>query len=255
MDIHGLDAAVQELFSTGLAPSTRQNYKTGTKRYLEFCRTQQVDVPFPTAEHVLSRFVAWLHIQNLSCSTIKNYLAAVRHSQIAVGLGDPKMGSMVQLEYIIRGAKRTSYATRRTRLPISPAMLQGLRMVWQVRVNDNQDPKYVVVRIKASKTDPFRQGVSIYLGRTHNELYPVAAVLSYMVQRGDKEGPFRSQESSHRLGLQLCTLCWSQLPHRGGDNSCSERFSGLPHQDSWAVGECSVHGVYPDIPRGSLQCG
>ena len=157
------------------------------------------------------------------------------------------MGSMVQLEYIIRGAKRTSNATKRTRLPISPAMLQGLRRVWQrhpnsrdatmlwaaatmgffgflrvgemttpsdrfdpnchlahgdVRVNDNQDPQYVVVRIKASKTDPFRQGVSIYLGRTHNELCPVAAVLSYMVQRGDTEGPFFLFEDRRLLTRQ-----------------------------------------------------
>ena len=162
-----------------------------------------MEVPFPTAEHVLSRFVSWLHTHHLSCSTIKNYLAAVCHSQIALGLGDPKMGSMVQLEYIIRGAKRKSQATKRTGLPIFPAMLQGLRRAWQrhpssrdatmlwaaaimgffgflqvgevttpsnrfdpncnlphgdVRVNDNQNPKCVVVWIKASKMDPFWQG-------------------------------------------------------------------------------------------------
>ena len=34
--------------------------------------------------------------------------------------------------------------------------------------------------MKASKTDPFRMGVDIFIGRTDNELCPVSAVLAYM---------------------------------------------------------------------------
>ena len=37
-------------------------------------------------------------------------------------------------------------------------------------------PTLVQVRIKASKTDPFRKGVVVYLGRTDNDLCPVGAV-------------------------------------------------------------------------------
>ncbi len=50
-------------------------------------------------------------------------------------------------------------------------------------------PQWVEVRIKASKTDPFRDGVTLYLGATGKWLCPVAAVLSYLVQRGKREGP------------------------------------------------------------------
>ncbi len=50
-------------------------------------------------------------------------------------------------------------------------------------------PQFMVVRIKASKTDPFRKGVSIYLGTTGSDLCPVAAMLDYMVRRGQAPGP------------------------------------------------------------------
>ena len=44
--------------------------------------------------------------------------------------------------------------------------------------------------LKASKTDPFRVGVNIYVGSTGNTLCPVTAVLHYMVARGQGNGPF-----------------------------------------------------------------
>jgi len=59
-----------------------------------------------------------------------------------------------------------------------------------IRVSDPKNPEFVVVRIKTSKTDPFWKGVSVYLGRTGQGLCPVAAMLSYMVQQGAKEGQF-----------------------------------------------------------------
>ena len=236
MDIPNLDTVVRDLFSAGLAPASQRNYRTGTKRYLEFCQGMHNLTPFPVTELVLSQFVAWLHIKKLSCSTVKNYLAAVRHSQIALGLGDPRMGNMPQLEYVIRGMKRKSQATGRQRLPITPEIMRGMKQVWQrhpnpkdaamlwaastmcffgflrsgevvvpggsrfdptvhlahgdVSVSSYQDPQFLQVRIKASKTDPYRQGATIYLGRAPGELCPVAAVLGYMVSRGTEPGPF-----------------------------------------------------------------
>ena len=56
----------------------------------------------------------------------------------------------------------------------------------------------IQVRIKASKTDPFRQGVSIYMGATGKQLCPVVAVLSYMVERGNSPGPlFQWQDGTY----------------------------------------------------------
>ena len=58
-----------------------------------------------------------------------------------------------------------------------------------ISVDSHTNPQLVKVRIKASKTDPFRLGVDVFLGRTQKVLCPVAAVLSYMKQRGPEAGP------------------------------------------------------------------
>ena len=49
---------------------------------------------------------------------------------------------------------------------------------------------FMTVRIKQSKTDPFRRGVQINIGRTGGPLCPLAAVLAYMATRKRDEGPF-----------------------------------------------------------------
>ena len=58
-----------------------------------------------------------------------------------------------------------------------------------VRVDSREDPQRLEIRIKASKTDPFRKGVTIHLGRTQTDLCPVAAILSYLGIRGPGSGP------------------------------------------------------------------
>ena len=65
-------------------------------------------------------------------------------------------------------------------------------------VDSKLNPSMIQVRIKASKTDPFRQGVSLYLGATGKQLCPVVAVLSYMVERGNSPGPlFQWQDGTY----------------------------------------------------------
>ncbi len=55
---------------------------------------------------------------------------------------------------------------------------------------DHQDkPNTIKIRIKASKTDPFRKGVDIFLGRTGTDLCPVTALLNYLCARGSSQGP------------------------------------------------------------------
>lgn len=59
-----------------------------------------------------------------------------------------------------------------------------------IRAHASNSPSFLQVHIKASKTDPFRKGVSIVLGRKHGEICPVAAILDYMVRTGDGSSPF-----------------------------------------------------------------
>ena len=48
-------------------------------------------------------------------------------------------------------------------------------------VDEVQAPKVLKVHLKASKTDPFRAGVDVCVGKTGTNLCPVGAMLDYLV--------------------------------------------------------------------------
>lgn len=68
-----------------------------------------------------------------------------------------------------------------------------------VLVDSRSAPSFLQVRIKASKTDPFRQGCTIYIGTTKASICPVGAVLSFMVVRGSAPGPLFTLASGQFL--------------------------------------------------------
>ncbi len=61
------------------------------------------------------------------------------------------------------------------------------------------NPTVIQVNIKASKTDPFRKGVLIYLGRTNADLCPVSALLDFLCARGSSRGPLFAFEDGKVL--------------------------------------------------------
>ena len=58
-----------------------------------------------------------------------------------------------------------------------------------IAVDNVRDPKTMKVRLKCSKTDPFREGTDIYLARTGDEICPITATLSWLVIIGNEAGP------------------------------------------------------------------
>ena len=58
-----------------------------------------------------------------------------------------------------------------------------------VAMDNVQHPSYVQVRIKQSKTVPFRVGVKVVVGCTGDGLCLVVALLAYMVLRGPANSP------------------------------------------------------------------
>ena len=58
-----------------------------------------------------------------------------------------------------------------------------------VAVDNIRYPSTIYIAIKASKTDPFRLGVTIAMGRTANRVCPVKALLPYLAIRGTCKGP------------------------------------------------------------------
>ena len=68
------------------------------------------------------------HLLN-ELGTMKYYLAAVRHEQISMGLGDLHITQMPTLEYVLKGAKHLAISETRKRLPI-----YGKLKVWKESV-------------------------------------------------------------------------------------------------------------------------
>lgn len=58
-----------------------------------------------------------------------------------------------------------------------------------IAVDKIRDPSFVAVMIKQSKTDPFRKGITVVIGRAVGPLCPLAAILSYMARRKPGKGP------------------------------------------------------------------
>ena len=58
----------------------------------------------------------------------------------------------------------------------------------EIWVDCHSHPTYMQVILKASKTDPFRLGTSLFIGAIDSHLCPVAAVISFMLARGNAPG-------------------------------------------------------------------
>ncbi len=93
-----------------------------------------------------------------------------------------------------------------------------------IKVDCLQSPKHLKIRLKASKTDQRREGTDVFIGRTHNQLCPVAAVLAYMVKRGKGLGPFfRWQDGKPLTRARFVMEVKCALTNAGVD---ARRYSG-----------------------------
>ena len=87
-------------------------------------------------------------------------------------------------------------------------------------VDDKLKPTCLFIRVKGSKTDQTRQGITLCVGRTYNELCPVAAVLAYMARRTTYEGPLFILASGQPLTRQkLVDLIKRAIQQAGIDPS------------------------------------
>lgn len=183
-------------------------------------------------------FAAGMASEGLRHSTIKGYLAGIKHLHLAEGWPDPCGTERRRLHYILQGVRRREARQGKgvkPRLPITPAILRRLKTVWtkesgdrdtvmvwaacclaffgflrvgeftvpedtgfdplvhlsraDVRVDGSRQPHMLQVDIKQSKTDPFRKGITLFLGQTGKKLCPVEAARAYLRVRGGAEGP------------------------------------------------------------------
>ncbi len=75
--------------------------------------------------------------------------------------------------------------------------------VKDIAVDDTKHPSMIQIRIKQSKTDPFRRGIDLFVGRTGAALCPVSAILDYLSMRGMSPGPLFKFNDGRPLSRQL----------------------------------------------------
>ena len=93
-----------------------------------------------------------------------------------------------------------------------------------VAVDSHANPSMLQVHIKQSKTNPFRKGINIYIGRTFSDICPVAAITRYLAIRSPLPGPLFIRANGSPLSrTQLVIRFREALSTTGLDAS---KFSG-----------------------------
>lgn len=217
-----LTTRMHNLQKAALSHSTRRAYRSGTRRYIAFCKQYSI-TPFPTSESTLCYFIAYLSDQ-VQYATARLYLAAVRAEHLKRGWKDP-LKHTHQLTALLRGLQKT--AKYRVRKPITPKLLnQLLHSLLSNRKLHKQDrylyatafsiayfgclrageisytstrsynPKRhltmmdisfhkdsVEIFIKHSKTDQTSKGATIVIGQTKQNTCPYAIAKKFLYYR------------------------------------------------------------------------
>ena len=102
--------------------------------------------------------------------------------------------------------------------PARPAFTPDMLSPRDITVDSHTRPSVVSVHLRRSKADPFGLGVTLHLGRTHQPVCPVTAILSYIVMRGQTAGPlFLFQDGSTLSKDKLLTHIRQALAYQGFD--------------------------------------
>ena len=120
-----------------LAENTKKAYQAGEKQYIHFCQSFQVNQVVPTNENTLCYFVVFL-ARTVKHSTIKSYLAGVKHLHLKCGI-PLELESYQQLQYIMRGIKRSQGSKPKPRLPITIKHLHLFKEFLQPDITTNFD--------------------------------------------------------------------------------------------------------------------
>ena len=87
-----------------------------------------------------------------------------------------------------------------------------------ITVDYTMNPSIIWVRLKQSKTDPFRWGMDVFVGRTRNALCPVLAMLVFLaVRRARQERCFGSRMTGCSLAITLWVRVREALSKPGVD--------------------------------------
>jgi len=78
-------------------------------------------------------------------------------------------------------------------------------------IDNKHSPSFIRLKIKQSKTDPFRHGNYVHLGKTGGNVCPIDAILLYLAVRGGAPGPLFLSEDHKPLTRGMFSLAVSSL--------------------------------------------
>lgn len=175
----------------------------------------------PVSEDLLLLFVAYcFSALHLSYSTIKLYLCGIRFLCLERNISHPSSSALPRLHAILNGVKRRQVRRTLTRYPVTFNVLKqvceslrrqpidlmletactiaffGFLRCGEFTVKSQFDPSIdlcvsdlilstecALLTLKQSKTDPFREGITIKLFSTGNSICPYAICCKYMEHR------------------------------------------------------------------------
>ena len=101
---------------------------------------------------------------------------------------------------------------------------QSTLLLSDIALDTHNHPTMLAVTLKQSKTDPFRLGVTLFMGRTDDIVCPVKALTSYLAVRPKGHGPlFTFQDGSYLTRARLVIALKGALSRLGIDHT---RFNG-----------------------------
>lgn len=93
-----------------------------------------------------------------------------------------------------------------------------------IALDSHSAPTLLRVHIKSSKTDPFRKGVDLFLGRTVSQICPVKAMTAFLLERGPAPGPLFTLQDGSTLSRARLVAAVRTCLRAGGVNE--EKYSG-----------------------------
>ena len=120
-------------------------------------------------------------------------------------------------------------------------------LLWSdIALDSRENPTVASVKIRRSKTDPFRVGVSLYLGITKDIICPIKSLAAYLALRPKKNGPlFLLQEGSALTRDQLVREVKSAVSMIGLD---PKSYTG----HSFQIGAATT-ASHVGIPESTIQ--
>ena len=217
---------MNKLLCRTLAPSTTRTYKNAFQAYLKFCQCHNLKA-LPLFETNVMLYVT--NIAKSSVSNVKIHISTAKHfAALLVGQHNPALPRLYMLvRSIKRHSKKSPKRIPVTLIGLraihaflaSTSWVQADKiMLWAavttaffgfLRSSEYCSPqtkkynpettlcfedvvyKYpnVHINIKASKTDPFREGCTICLSPSNADICPVRNLMNYINQHQHKSGP------------------------------------------------------------------